>query len=163
MVLGMSVGAFTTLHVVISLAAILSGIAVLLAMIADRRADAATVFFLWTTVATSVTGFFFHSRTIGPPHILGVISLVVLALALFAFYGRGLRGRWRPAYVVSAVIALYLNCLVGVAQAFQKLPPLHALAPNGSEPPVIAAQAAMLALFLVLGALAMRRYHPTTA
>jgi hypothetical protein len=162
MILGMSVGAFTTLHVIISLVAIASGIVVLFAMIGNRRLDAVTGFFLATTVLTSVTGFFFHSKAIGPPHIVGVISLVVLAIALAALYGRKLAGVWRPVYVVTAVIALYLNCFVGVVQAFDKIPVLHALAPTGKEPPFAVVQGLTLVLFVILGYLAVRKYRPAT-
>ena len=160
MILGMSVGAFTTLHVLISLVAIASGLIVLLAMIANRRLDGLTAFFLVTTILTSVTGFFFHSKAFGPPHIVGVISLVVLAASLFALYVRKLAGVWRPVYVVTAVLALYLNCFVLVVQAFQKITFLNAFAPTGSEPPFAAAQGATLVLFVILGFLAVRRYRP---
>jgi len=160
MILGMSVGAFTTLHVLISLVAIASGLIVLLAMIANRRLDGLTAFFLVTTILTSVTGFFFHSKAFGPPHIVGVISLVVLAASLFALYVRKLAGVWRPVYVVTAVLALYLNCFVLVVQAFQKIAFLNAFAPTGSEPPFAAAQGATLVLFVILGFLAVRRYRP---
>ena len=163
MILGMSVGAFTTLHVIISLVAILAGLAVLVAMIGNRQLELLTAVFLFTTVLTSVTGFFFHSKAIGPPHIVGVISLVVLAVALFAFYGRKLVGVWRPVYVVTAVLALYLNCFVLVVQAFDKIAPLHVLAPTGKEPAFAAAQGATLLLFVVLGYLATRAYRPGLA
>ncbi|HEV7386712.1 MAG TPA: hypothetical protein VGN89_17645 [Phenylobacterium sp.] len=160
MILGMSVGAFTTLHVIISLIAILAGLVVLVAMIGNRRLNGVTALFLFTTVLTSVTGFFFHSKAIGPPHIVGVISLVVLAIALWALYGRKLVGIWRPVYVVTAVVALYLNCFVGVVQAFDKIPALHVLAPKGTEPPFAAAQGVTLLLFIALGYLAARAYRP---
>jgi hypothetical protein len=160
MILGLSVEAFTTLHVIISLVAIATGLVVLFAMIGNRRLDGLTGFFLATTILTSVTGFFFHSKAIGPPHIVGVISLVVLAVSLLALYGRRLAGIWRPAYVATVVLALYLNAFVGVVQAFQKVPFLNPLAPTGSEPPFIAAQGATLVVFVILGVLAVRRYHP---
>jgi hypothetical protein len=163
MILGMSVGAFTTLHVIISLIGILAGLVALFAMIANRRLNGVTALFLLTTVLTSVTGFFFHSKAIGPPHIVGVISLVVLAIALWALYGRKLVGVWRTAYVVTAALALYLNCFVAVAQAFDKIPALHALAPKGTEPAFAAAQGATLVLFIVLGYLAMRAYRRGSA
>ena len=161
MILGMSVETFTVLHVIISIAAILSGLVVVLAMIANRKADGGlAAFFLLTTILTSVTGFFFHSKAIGPPHIVGVISLVVLAVTLIAIYGRRLVGIWRGVFVITAVLALYLNCFVLVVQLFQKIPSLNAFAPTGTEPPFIAAQGATLVLFLVLGFLAFRRFHP---
>jgi hypothetical protein len=161
MILGMSVETFTVLHVIISIAAILSGLVVLLAMIANRKADGGlAAFFLLTTILTSVTGFFFHSKAIGPPHIVGVISLVVLAVTLIAIYGRRLAGIWRGVFVITAVLALYLNCFVLVVQLFQKIPSLNAFAPTGTEPPFVAAQGATLLLFLVLGFLAFRRFRP---
>jgi amino acid transporter len=161
MILGMSVENFTVLHVIISIAAILSGLVVVLAMIANRKADGGlAAFFLLTTILTSVTGFFFHSKAIGPPHIVGVISLVVLAVTLIAIYGRRLVGIWRGVFVITAVLALYLNCFVLVVQLFQKIPSLNAFAPTGTEPPFIAAQGATLVLFLVLGFLAFRRFQP---
>ena len=163
MILGMSVAAFTTLHVIISLVAIAAGLLLLPALLSSRRQDGLTALFLATTILTSVTGFFFHSKAIGPPHIVGVISLVVLAVALFALYGRKLEGAWRPAYVISAILALYLNCFVAVVQAFQKIPALNALAPEGSEPPFAAAQGALLIAFAVLGFLAVKRYRPAPA
>jgi hypothetical protein len=161
MILGMSVGAFTTLHIIISLVGILAGLVVLFAMIANRRMDGMTALFLVTTVVTSVTGFFFHSKAIGPPHIVGVISLIDLAIALWALYGRRMAGVWRPVWVITAVIAVYLNCFVGVVQAFQKLAFLHPLAPNGTEPPFVIAQGLTLGLFAILGYFAVRNYRPT--
>ncbi len=161
MILGMSVEAFTLLHVIISLIGIASGLIVVFAMLANRRASGWTALFLATTVLTSATGFLFHSKAFGPPHVLGVISLVVLAPTLLAIYGRRLAGLWRPVYVIGAIFALYLNCFVAVVQAFQKVSFLHALAPAGSEPPFLAAQAATLLAFVILGFLALRRFRPS--
>jgi hypothetical protein len=160
MILGLSTGDFTTLHVVISLLAILAGIPVAIAMLRATFPRVLTAIFLATTVATSVTGFFFPLKAIGPPHIFGAISLVVLAIALFALYGRRLEGRWRAAYVVTALLALYLNVFVGVVQAFAKLAPLKALAPTQQEPPFAIAQGVTLLVFIALGALAVRRARP---
>jgi hypothetical protein len=162
MILGLSVGTFTLLHVLISLAGIATGLVVLFGLITNRRLPRWTAAFLAATVLTSATGFLFHSASFGPPHVLGIISLVALAAALFALYGRKLAGGWRAAYVVTAVLSLYLNVFVGVVQAFQKVPALHALAPKGSEPPFAVAQLVVLVAFGVLGFLAVRRFHPTT-
>jgi hypothetical protein len=158
-ILGLSTGAFTAVHVAISLIAILSGLVVAAGMLRDQVSTSWTTTFLAATIATSLTGFFFHSTAIGPPHIVGALSLVVLALAVLALYGRKLEGAWRPVYVICAVIALYLNVFVAIVQAFQKISPLHALAPNGSEPPFLAAQGFTLIAFVVLGVLAARRFR----
>jgi hypothetical protein len=162
MILGLSTPTFTLLHVVISLIGIASGLVVVLGMLNSNRLDGWTGLFFATTVLTSVTGFFFHTAKILPSHVVGVISLVVLAVAMVALYGQRLAGSWRWLYVVGAVTALYLNSFVAVVQAFLKLPFLHALAPAQSEPPFAIAQGLVLVPFIVLGVLAVRSFHPTS-
>jgi hypothetical protein len=160
MILGMSVATFTLLHVVISLVGILAGLVVVFGMLASKSPGGWTALFLATTVLTSVTGFFFPRDHILPSHIVGIISLVFLAIAIFALYTRRLAGSWRWIYVVAAVISLYLNVFVAVVQSFLKVPALMALAPTQSEPPFVVAQAVTLLVFVILGALALRSYHP---
>jgi hypothetical protein len=156
----MSLETFTFVHVVISLVGIMTGFIVVAVMLQNGPLAGWNGFFLTTTILTSVTGFFFPLKAIGPPHIVGAISLVVLAVALFALYGRKLAGPWRVVYIVSAIIALYLNVFVGIVQSFDKVTYLHKLAPTGSEPPFGVAQVIVLILFVVIGFLAARRYHP---
>jgi len=160
MMLGLSFSAFTIVHVVISLIGIATGAIVLWGMLSGKRFDGLTAVFLGTTVLTSVTGFMFPFNQLQPSHVVGLISLVLLAVALVAHYGKQLSGAWRPVYVVTAVAALYLNVFVGVVQAFQKSGVLHALAPTQAEAPFVVAQLAVLALFGVLGFLAVKRYRP---
>jgi len=170
MIFGMSTAAFTQLHVIISLIAIASGIVVILGMLGARRLPAMTALFLVTTVATSVTGFMFPTpveapRVIGsldPAKLIGVISLLLLALAILALYVNKLAGFWRGTYVISAILALYLNCFVLVVQTFQKVPFFHALAPTQKEPPFAAAQALLLILFIGLGIAAFKKFRPLT-
>ncbi len=153
--------AFTILHVAISLVAIASGFVVLLGMIADRRLDGWTAFFLSTTVATSATGFGFPIRGMTPGIAFGLISLVALAAVIYA---RGTlvisAGILRlQVYIIGAAFAFYLNFVVLIVQSFQKLPVLHALAPTQSEPPFLVAQLVSLAVFLVLGTLAVKNFR----
>jgi hypothetical protein len=163
MILGLSTPTFTFVHVVISLIGILSGFVVLAGMFGSKRLDGWTALFLATTVLTSVTGFFFPSTSFGAPHVFGVLSLIVLAAAIVALYIYHLAGTWRWIYVVCAALALYLNVFVGVVQAFQKLPLLQPLAPTQSEPPFLVAQLAVLAIFIVIGFMAVKRFHPEIA
>ena len=158
MILGMSLSNFTLFHVVLSLVGIGAGGVVIVGMLYARRLEGWTALFLATTVATSVTGFMFKSAAIGPPHIVGLFSLIVLAIGLAALYKYQLAGRWRWIYVIAAVLALYLNVFVGVAQAFQKVLFLHRLAPAGSEPPFVIAQTVVLLAFLVIGVGAIKRF-----
>jgi hypothetical protein len=143
----------TLVHLAISLAAILTGLPVLAAMLHGKTPVTLTGIFLGLTVLTSVTGFLFHNTTVTPGMIIGAISLVVLAVALFALYGRHLAGRWRGAYVVTATLALYLNVFVLVIQSFIKVPALHALAPSipPSGPIFGAVQGVVLIAFLLAG------------
>ncbi|HVW68146.1 MAG TPA: hypothetical protein VHB68_04185 [Steroidobacteraceae bacterium] len=159
MVLGLSTATFTLLHVIISLIGIASGLVVAGGLWRGKRLGYWTGLFLTTTILTSVTGFMFHSTSFGPPHIVGVISLVVLALALLALYRHRLAGAWRRVYVTTALLALYLNCFVGVVQAFGKIPALEKLAPTQSEAPFSVAQLALLTLFVVLGIVSVRRFR----
>ena len=160
MILGMSLATFTVVHVVISLIAIATGLIVLVGMLSARRLPGWTALFLATTVLTSVSGFFFPSERVLPSHIVGVISLVVLPVAIVALYVQRLSGAWRWIYVTGAVLALYLNVFVLVVQAFLKVPALNRLAPTQSEPPFLVAQLATVATFIVLGILAVMKFRP---
>ena len=159
MVFGMTLATYTLIHTLISLAGIASGFVVMFGLLAGNRMNAWTAIFLVTTVATSVTGFGFPFHKLLPPHIVGIISLVILAVAIAARYAFHLAGAWRWIYVVTAAIAQYFNCFVLVVQAFQKVPALKALAPTQKEPPFVVAQLAVLLLFVVLITLATRKFR----
>lgn len=150
----------TLAHVLISLVGIASGFVVVLGMLRSNRSGW-TATFLATTVATSVTGFlFFPLQPLLPSHFVGMISLVVLAAAIYGLYTKRLVGGWRTIYVTCSVFALYLNFFVLIVQLFQNIPALNALAPTQSEPPFAVAQLAALVGFVVLGRLALKRFHP---
>lgn len=151
--------AYTAFHVVISLIGIVTGLVVLAGMLTASRMDGWTAWFLATTVATSVTGFFFPYRGFTPALGVGILSIVILGVAIYARYGAGLDGPWRWIYVVTSVLALYFNVFVLVVQLFQKVPALKALAPTQTETPFKASQLTVLAAFLALGALAVIRFH----
>ncbi len=154
---------FTLAHVAISLAGILAGFVVLYGLLTGGRLDRWTAFFLATTAATSATGFLFPVQHFLPSHAVGTISLVVLAVAAYARYGRRLGGPWRTIYVIGAVAALYLNVFVAIVQAFLKTPALKALAPTQTEFPFKAAQLVALAAFVALGVAAAIRFRSRTA
>jgi len=154
---------YTIIHVIISLIGIFTGLIVLFAMLLGKRVDCWTRWFLITTVATSVTGFFFPFHGFTPGIALGIISLLVLTVAIFARCSRQLAGHWRWIYTISAVTALYFNVFVGVVQSFEKIPALHALAPTQSEPPFKHTQLVVLALFILLGIVAVIRFRPEPA
>ena len=159
MIFGMSTATYTFLHVFISLVGIGSGLLVLYGLLTGRRLDRLTVLFLATTVATSVTGFGFPFHHLLPSHKVGIISLVILAVAIPARYRFHLVGAWRWIYVVGAVTALYLNVFVLIVQAFLKVPALKALAPTQKEPPFLVTQLIVLVLFVGLTVLAAKRFH----
>lgn len=154
-----NLSAFTKLHVVISLIGILSGLVVMFGLLVRQKLNRWTALFLISTLATSATGFFFPFHGVTPAIIVGIISLVLLAVAILARYARHLAGHWRWIYVVSAMIALYLNVFVLVVQLFQKVPALKALAPTQSEPPFAVTQLVVLALFVLLTIFAVIRFR----
>jgi K+-transporting ATPase A subunit len=154
-----NLSAFTKLHVVISLIGILSGLVVMFGLLVGQKLNRWTAVFLISTVATSLTGFIFPFHGPTPAIVVGIISLVLLAVAILARYARHLAGHWRWIYVVSAMIALYLNVFVLVVQLFQKVPALKALAPTQSEPPFAVTQLVALALFVLLTIFAVIRFR----
>jgi hypothetical protein len=157
MIFGMTT--LTFVHVVLSLIGIFSGFVVVFGLFAAKRLDGWTALFLVTTALTSVTGFFFPFHHFLPSHALGIISLIALAVAIPARYSFHLAGAWRRIYVVSAMIALYLNVFVLIAQAFMKVPALKAMAPTQSEPPFLVAQLVCLVLFVVLAIFAAIKFR----
>jgi len=148
MLLGLSLPAFTILHVIISLIGIAAGLIFFGALSSGRWNGFMNGTFLDFTLLTSITGFMFPNLKVAPPFIFGVVSLVLLAIAFYALYGRRLAGRWFIAYLVTALIAQWLNMVVLVVQTFQKVPVFHALAPTGGEPAVLAGQGLMLLIIL---------------
>ena len=162
MILGMSLSAFTTLHVIISLVAIVAGIIVMFGLLGSNRMPGLTATFLLLTILTSVTGFMFPFNGVTPGILIGILSIVLLAIACIALYGMHLAGVWRPIYVVTALVSLYLNVFVLGVQGFLKIPALHALAP-GNPPAGLAfavAQATVLVFFAVMIFRAFRRFKP---
>jgi hypothetical protein len=152
--------AYTILHVLISLVAIATGFVVMYGMLTAQRLDRWTAVFLVTTAATSLTGFGFPVDHFMPSHAIGILSLLVLAVAAFARYGRQMAGIWRPIYVVSTLVGQYFDVFVLVIQSFQKVPPLRALAPTQSEPPFAVVQLVVLLAFVVVGVMAVIRFRP---
>jgi len=159
MILGMSTATYTFLHVLISLVGIGSGLIVMFGFLTGRQLNRMTVIFLVTTVLTSVTGFGFPFDHLLPSHIVGIISLVVLAVAIPARYVFHLAGAWRWIYVVTAAVALYLNIFVLIVRLFEKVPALKALAPTQKEPPFLVVQLVVMAIFVVLTIVAAKRFH----
>lgn len=163
MIFGLSLSTYTIIHVIISLIAIAVGFMTVFGMLSGDRMARWTGVFLIMTVLTSVTGFGFPFDHVLPSHVVGAISLVFLAVALFAVYVKHLAGTWRWIYVVSAIIALWFNVFVLIVQSFMKIPVLKALAPTQSEPPFQIAQGAALVVFVVLAILAVRQFRPAAA
>jgi hypothetical protein len=160
MILGMPTATFTALHVAISLVGIGSGLVVMYGFFNANRMDRWTQLFLATTALTSLTGFLFPNEHITPGIVIGILSMIILAVATGARYGLRMRGVWRPAYVISAAIALYFNVFVFVVQSFEKVPALRALAPTQKEPPFAIAQLLVLILFVVATVFAVKRFRP---
>lgn len=161
-ILGLPAATYTLIHVLISLIGIASGLVVLFGLIGGKRLDGMTAIFLITTVLTSVTGFFFPFHGVTPAINVGILSLVLLAVAIAARYAFHLVGPWRTTYVITAMIALYFNCFVLVVQSFEHVMALHALAPTQKEPPFAIAQGLLLIIFIVLIVYAVKGFRGAT-
>lgn len=162
MMLGLSLSAFTTLHVIISLVAIVAGLIVMFGMLGTHKPGTLTGIFLLFTILTSVTGFMFPNDTVTPGILIGILSCILLAVACLALYAMHLAGAWRWIYLLTALVSLYLNVFVLVIQSFLKIPPLHELAPG--NPPAGAAfavaQGIVLVFFVVMIVRVWRRFQP---
>ena len=157
---GIPTDTFLQIHVILSLIGIASGFIVLYGLLTGNPLSAWTAIFLVTTILTGITGFPLAPLGFTPARVVGIILLILLALAVVALYAFRLAGAWRSIYIVTAIMSLYLNVFVGVTQSFQKLSFLPPLAPTQSEPPFLIAQLAVLVIFIVLGVLAVRSFHP---
>jgi len=162
MMLGLGLSAFTTLHVVISLVAIVTGLVVMFGMLGPYKSGGLAAIFLLLTILTSVTGFMFPFNGITPGIVIGILSVVLLAIACVALYARHLTGAWRPIYVLTALISLYLNVFVLVVQSFLKIPPLHELAPGNppAGPAFAVVQGIALVFFAIMIIRVWRRFKP---
>jgi hypothetical protein len=150
---------FTLFHVAISLIAIASGFFIAYGFLTSQRLDRSNATFLIFTVATSITGFLFPFHGITPGIVLGILSIIVLSIAIFARYPKKMAGAWRRTYVITAMIAFYFNFFVLVAQSFEKIPALHDLAPTQSDPPFKIAQLAVLIIFATVTVIAAIKFH----
>ena len=162
MMLGLSLSAFTTLHVVISLIAIVAGLIVMFGMLGTYHAGGLTAIFLILTILTSVTGFMFPFNGVTPAILVGILSCVLLAIACIALYAMKASGPWRWIYVLTALISLYLNVFVLVIQSFLKIPPLHEIAPGNppAGPAFAVVQGVVLVFFVIMTIQVWRRYRP---
>ena len=162
MMLGLSLSAFTALHVIISLIAIVVGLVVMFGMLGSQRQAGLTAIFLLFTILTSVTGFMFPFNGVTPGILVGILSCILLAIACLALYAMHLAGPWRWIYVVTALVSLYLNVFVLVIQSFLKIPPLHELAPGNppAGPAFAVVQGIVLVFFVVMIVRVWRRFHP---
>jgi hypothetical protein len=162
-ILGMPLSLYTQIHVAISVIAIAAGLVAVRGMLAARIFRAVTALFLITTMFTSLTGFLFPFHGVTPGIVIGILSVILLLIAIFALYSRHLAGAWRWIYVITSVIALWFNVFIFIVQSFEKIPALHALAPTQTEAPFKIAQLTALLIFIVLGIFAVRKFHPQPA
>jgi hypothetical protein len=165
MILGMSLSMFVTVHVIISLIGIAAGIIAMFGMLGSNRASGMTAIFLLFTILTSATGFLIPplvTEKLLPSHIIGALSLLLLAIACIALYAMKLAGAWRWIYALTALLALYFNVFVLVIQSFLKIPVLTALAPGNppTGPAFAVVQGVVLVFFVIVIIGAIRRFRP---
>ena len=154
---------FTLVHVLLSVVGIFAGLVVAGALIAGKRLDDWVNVYLVTTILTNLTGFGFPFVVLMPSHIIGVLSLLILPVVIFARYRKHLVGAWRRTYVYGIVVALYFNAFVLVVQLFRRIPALIVSAPTQKEMPFVVTQVIVLALFVWLGRAALRGFTAQAA
>jgi hypothetical protein len=165
MILGMSSATFILVHVIISLVGIVAGLVVMFGMLGSKSQPGLTAIFLLFTILTSATGFLIppllFDKTL-PSHMIGLLSLLLLAIACIALYVMKLAGPWRWIYVLTALLSLYFNVFVLVIQSFLKIPALAAVAPgNPPSGPVFAVVQGVVLVFFVLMIIGVwRRFRP---
>jgi hypothetical protein len=150
---------YTLIHVMLSLIGIVAGLVVVGGLISGVRLNRWTHIFLVTTLLTSITGFGFPFTALLPSHMTGIVSLIVLVPCFFAFYLKGVAGGWRKIYVITAVMALWLNVFVLLAQLFLRVPALNQLGPTPKDPAFAITQFLGLVLFIVLGRAALKGFR----
>jgi hypothetical protein len=160
MILGMKTVQFVLLHVYVSLVGIAAGFFLVYGLLTARRLRILTALFFVTTTLTSLTGFLFPFKGMTPGIVLGILSLIALALAIVGLYVKKLAGPWRGIYVVSAMVAFYFNFFVLIAQSFAKVPELNAVAPSQASPGFGLTQLGVLIVFILLTVRALKRFHP---
>lgn len=142
-------GFYTAIHVGISVMAILVGVPAISQMLRGELRSTAVFWFFSLTALTCLTGFGFPVSSITPAHIVGVVTLALLALSYFARSRSLTNRRWRRVFLLAAIASQYLNTFVLIVQAFQKITALRSLAPTQSELPFIVAQFLGIALFVL--------------
>jgi hypothetical protein len=160
MILGMSTGLFTGIHVFLSLVGIVTGFIVMFGMIGGKKLPKWAAWFFVTNILTDVTGFLFPFKGITPGIIIGALSLVVLLVAMIGYYGKRLTGGWRARYVITVAVALWFNVFILIVQSFEKIAALKEIAPTQASPPFGIAQLCALVLLIILTTLAFRRFRP---
>jgi hypothetical protein len=159
MILGMSADLFTLVHVILSLVGIGLGLIVVFGLLTANRLPRLTALFFASTAATSLSGFLFPFKGFTPGIAVGILSIFVLLMSIFARYGRALAGPWQGTYVISTALALYFNVLVLITQLFEKVSPLKALAPTQTEAPFKLTQLVVMAFFILITTLAFKRFR----
>lgn len=148
-------GAF---HTAISLIAVIAGF---IALIRDKEIsprNTVGMLYVIATVITCLTGFgIFQHDGFGKPHVLGIVTLVVLMIATLAGYTQ-LFGRV-SAYVevVSYSATFFFHWIPAITEVATRLPPDAPLVADADAPGLQIATAVLAVLFLIGAALQVRR------
>jgi hypothetical protein len=161
MVLSISAETYTFLHVMIGLVGIGLGLVVMFRILTGRRLYRLPPLFFVATLTAILTGFGFPQTCLLPTHIIGILSIVVLAVTIPACCVFHREGVWRDVFVIGSATTLYLSIFVFLMKVLLKFPALHALAPTQRQkcPPFLISQFIILALFVAVTNLAIKKFH----
>jgi hypothetical protein len=159
LILGINRSAFVAVHAFIGIVAIFMGFVVLFGLLNGKLSRPWNAVFLLTTLLTSASGLLFSSTKVTPGIVLGIVSLIILGIAIIALYGFHLQGLWRTSYVLSSMVPFYFNLAILFAIGFVRIPTLRQLASATDGTAFKIAEALLLVLATSVIAIAVRKFR----
>lgn len=146
------------LHTAISLVAVLAGIAAFIRHFGITAATLSGRVYIVTTILTCVSGFFiFAHGGFGKPHALGIITLLVVAIAIVAHQ----RSRQRRGAIMIETVAysltFYFHMIPAMTETATRLPAAAPLLDSPDAPALQVTSAVLFVIFLLGARRQLRR------
>lgn len=140
-------------HTAISLVALVAGAVALLREQAIAPTTGLGRAYLWSTVLTCLTGFgIFQHGGFGPPHVLGILTLLVLGVAAIALKTAVFGRASKYIATVGYSVTFFFHLIPGATETFTRLP-LGAPLFRNADDPNLQKVVGVLFVLLVLGSL----------
>ena len=146
----MSLTPLGVVHTLLSLVAIAAAVVALVRDGGVSPKSGVGRVYIWSLVATCLTGLpIFRHDTIGPPHITGVLTLAVFALAFVAGKTRVFGRASARVETISYWITLLLLGISTVTETLTRLPPSAPLVASPDAPVLKVLYLGLLVLFVI--------------